>query len=74
MAMRACNNPRIGGDALSRAIAKLVAEHARDEYARRIQQGGGELGPPSDEDEDSKDDGEDNGSEEPEEDSEEEEE
>ena len=27
VAMRVCNNPCIQGDALSRAIAKIVAEH-----------------------------------------------
>ena len=35
MAIRACNNPRIRGDALSRAVAKHVSEHAKAEYARR---------------------------------------
>ena len=33
MTMHACNNPRIRGDALNRAVAKLVAEHAKAEYA-----------------------------------------
>ena len=35
MAMRACNNPAIRGDALSRAIAKIVAQHAKAEYVQR---------------------------------------
>ena len=33
MALRACNNPRIHGDALSRAVARLVAKYAKAEYA-----------------------------------------
>ena len=35
MAMRACNDPHIRVDALSRAIAKLFAKHAKAEYVRR---------------------------------------
>ena len=30
-----CNNPRIFGDALSRAVAELAAEHAKAKYTWR---------------------------------------
>ena len=32
MALRACNNPKITGPALSRAITKLVDEHAKAKF------------------------------------------
>ena len=48
MALRACNNPKITGPALSRAITKLVDEHAKAKFiafskSERLTRKGDEL-------------------------------